>query len=44
VALAGASQIHRICDLVKAVLEQVAVRVEGHRGRPVTEHLLHGGG
>ena len=35
-----ASRIHRVCNLVEPVLEQVAVGVEGHRRRPVTKHLL----
>nr|WP_235503528.1 hypothetical protein [Aeromicrobium sp. Root344] len=36
-----ASRVHRVGDLIEAVLKQVAIRVEGHRRRPVTEHLLH---
>jgi hypothetical protein len=34
-------RIHRVGDLVEPVFKQMAVRVEGHRGRPVTEHLLY---
>nr|WP_246161768.1 hypothetical protein [Aeromicrobium ginsengisoli] len=40
-ALGSACQIHRVGDLVEAVLEEMSVRVEGHRRRAVAEHLLH---
>nr|WP_235508949.1 hypothetical protein [Aeromicrobium sp. Root236] len=39
-ALGSACQIHRVGDLVEAILEEMSVRVEGHRGRGMTEHLL----
>nr|WP_236551762.1 hypothetical protein [Aeromicrobium sp. 9AM] len=40
-ALGRASQIHGVGDLVEAVLEEMSVRVEGHRRRAVAEHLLY---
>ena len=35
-----AGPIHRVADLVEPVLEEVAVGVERHRRRAVSEHLL----
>ena len=34
------SRVHCVPDLVEAVLQEVAVGVERHRGRGVAEHLL----
>nr|WP_242497974.1 hypothetical protein [Nocardioides glacieisoli] len=40
--LAGcvAGPVHGVADLVEPVFEEVAVGVEGHRCRAVSEHLL----
>jgi hypothetical protein len=36
----GAGGVHRVGDLVEVVVKEVAVPVEGHRRRGLTEHVL----